>query len=82
MFGNNLHFEVFKFLKMSETYEKLKGGMCGEKFQDEQERSRSPKPKKIYTYLVDTGCSLNIVFFEDFKIYSGLRPFSVSPRCQ
>ena len=29
-----------------------------------------------------TGCSLNIVFFEDFKIYSGLWPLSVSPRCQ
>ena len=27
-----------------------------------------------------TGCSLNIVFFfEDFKIYSGLLPLSVSP---
>ena len=30
----------------------------------------------------DTGCSLNIVFFEDFKIYSELWPLSVSPRCQ
>ena len=26
--------------------------------------------------------SLNIVFFCDFKIYSGLWPLSVSPRCQ
>ena len=31
----------------------------------------------------DTGRSLIIVFFEDFKIYSGLWPLSVSPRwCQ
>ena len=30
----------------------------------------------------DTGCSLNIVFFEGFKIYSGLWPLSVFPRCQ
>ena len=31
-----------------------------------------------------TGCSLNIVFSEDFKIYiySGLWPLFVSPRCQ
>ena len=28
------------------------------------------------------GGSLNIVFFEDFKTYSGLWPFSVFPRCQ
>ena len=32
--------------------------------------------------LEGTGCSLNSVFFEDFKIHSGLWPFSVSPRCQ
>ena len=29
-----------------------------------------------------TGCSLNIVFFEDYEIYSGLWPLSVSSRCQ
>ena len=28
------------------------------------------------------GCSFNIVFFEDFKIYSGLWPLLVSPRRQ
>ena len=36
---------------------------------------------KIYVP-VDTGCSLNIVFFPIFKKYSGLWPFSVFPRCQ
>ena len=30
----------------------------------------------------DTGCPLNIVILEDFKIYSGIWPLSVSPRCQ
>ena len=29
-----------------------------------------------------TGCSLKIVFFEDFNINSGLWHLSVSPRCQ
>ena len=29
-----------------------------------------------------TGCALKIVFFEDFKIYSGIWPLSVSTRCQ
>ena len=30
---------------------------------------------------IDTGCSLNIVFFENVKIYSGLWPLSIFPRC-
>ena len=34
-------------------------------------------PILVYT----TGCSLNMVFFEDFKIYIGLLPLSVFPWC-
>ena len=30
---------------------------------------------------INTGCSLNIVFFENFKIYFGLWPLFVFPRC-
>ena len=31
---------------------------------------------------LDTGCSLNIVFFPKTLRYSGLWPFSIFPRCQ
>ena len=34
-----------------------------------------------YNYL-DTGCSLNIMFFSKILEYSGLLPFSVFPLCQ
>ena len=39
--------------------------------------------KLIYKCVhIDTGCSLNIVFFPKILKYSGLWPFSVFPRCQ
>ena len=45
-------------------------------------RCFTSKIKGKYTYWDATVCSLNIVFIEDTKIYSGLWPLSVYPRCQ
>ena len=36
----------------------------------------------LYSYLLFTGDSLNIVFFQKILEYSEVCPFSVLPRCQ